>query len=70
MEDFNSIIDILDFAIANEQDAIHFYQSLAKRTKDHHMAKVYEQYTLDEMAHKTRLELFKQDKKINLSLEK
>lgn len=55
MKQFNSIDDILDFAIGLEQDAVDFYKELAKNAITPDMRAVFEQFVREEISHKTRL---------------
>ncbi len=55
MKQFNSIDDILDFAIGLEQDAVDFYKELAKNAVTPDMRVVFEQFAREEISHKTRL---------------
>jgi len=55
MKEFKTIEDILDFAIASEQEAIEFYTSLAKHSSNEAMKEVFEQFAGEEKGHKERL---------------
>lgn len=55
MKEFKSIDDILEFAIASEQEAVEFYSTLAKQATNEEMKTVFEQFTKEEMSHKSRL---------------
>jgi len=55
MKEFESIEEILDFAIENEQLAAAFYYKLAKESTNIEMQKYFEQYAKEEMGHKSRL---------------
>ena len=55
MKEFNSINDILDFAINAEQEAIDFYNQMAASSKTEDMRHVFTQFAREEMEHKTRL---------------
>ena len=55
MKEFNSIDDILDFAINAEQEAVDFYNQLAASSKTEDMRHVFTQFAQEEMEHKTRL---------------
>jgi len=50
-------IEILEFAIAREIEAVHFYRILAKRIKSPEMRKVFEDLAEEELEHKAKLEL-------------
>lgn len=55
MKDFNSIDDILDFAIDNEQAAVDFYNELAGNSRNEEMRQVFTQFAKEEMGHKSKL---------------
>lgn len=55
MKDFNSIDDILDFAIGNEQAAVDFYSELAGNSRNDEMREVFTQFAKEEMGHKSKL---------------
>ena len=55
MKEFSSINDILDFAIAGEQDAVDFYSKLANDLKNEAMKKVFIEFAGEEMKHKAKL---------------
>lgn len=56
---FNTIEEILDFAIANEMEAHDFYISLSQRMKRPEMQKVFEQFATEELGHQMKLEAVK-----------
>ena len=45
MKEFNSINDILDFAINAEQEAVDFYNQLAENAKTEDMRNVFTSFT-------------------------
>ena len=55
MEKFETVNDILDFAIKNEQDAIEFYNDLAKNARNESMRESFEKFAREEMGHKAKL---------------
>jgi rubrerythrin len=55
MKEFNSIEEILDFAIGEEQAAVDFYLVLAGQSKNKQTRKVFEEYAEEEMRHKANL---------------
>jgi rubrerythrin len=59
MKEFDSIEDILEFAIKNEQQAADFYNNLAKNSTDSVMKETFLQYAREEKGHKARLEKIK-----------
>ena len=56
MDEFNSIEEILDFAIAGEAEASEFYTELAGKMETPAMREVFESFAKEEMGHKTKLE--------------
>jgi rubrerythrin len=59
MKKFNSVEEILDFAIAREEEANRFYTELAKRMERPEMRKVFEDFAKEEHGHKAKLEAVK-----------
>lgn len=55
MKEFNSVDDILEFAITQEQNAIDFYTELAKNARNQEMKEVFIEFAGEEMKHKQRL---------------
>ena len=55
-----SINDILDFAIENEQEAIDFYLRMADKAKDKEMRIVFLEYADEEKSHKKKLLIVKE----------
>jgi rubrerythrin len=55
MKEFNSIDDILEFAINSEQEAVDFYNQLAQNATNEDMKNVFEQFAREEMGHKAKL---------------
>jgi rubrerythrin len=60
MDKFESVDDILEFAIAGEVAANQFYMELAGKMKNPAMAKVFEDFAKEELGHKSKLEAIKQ----------
>lgn len=60
MKDFNSIDEILDFAINNEQVAVDFYIKLAAKFDEKAMKETFEDFAKEEMGHKARLTSIKE----------
>ena len=56
MEKFNSVDDILVFAMKNEQEAVDFYTRLALHSKGEEMKVVFEEFAQEEVKHKARLQ--------------
>ena len=57
MAEFNSDEEILELAIAREEDANQFYIVLAAQAKNDEMRKVFEDLAEEELEHKAKLEL-------------
>ncbi|MHC4501561.1 MAG: ferritin family protein, partial [Planctomycetota bacterium] len=57
MAEFESDGEILELAIAREEDANRFYLILAERVKSAEMRQVFEELAGEELEHKARLEL-------------
>ena len=62
MDKFESVDDILEFAIAGEAAANEFYMGLADKMENPAMAKVFEGFAKEELGHKSKLENIKQEK--------
>lgn len=61
MEKFNSIDDVLDFAINAEQEAVDFYNQLAENSKTEDMRHVFTSFAQEEIGHKARLTKIKKE---------
>lgn len=61
MEKFNSIDDVLDFAINAEQEAVDFYNQLAENAKTEDMRFVFTSFAQEEIEHKARLTQIKKE---------
>lgn len=70
MKDFNSINEILDFAINNEQVAVDFYIKLAEKFNDKAMKQTFEDFAREEMGHKARLTSIKEKGLYDMPQEK
>ncbi len=62
MPKFNTIDDVISFAIDNETQAHQWYLQLAAKMNNPTMRKVFEDFAKEELGHKTRLESMRQDK--------
>jgi rubrerythrin len=69
MDKFNSINDILDFAMEQEQEAINFYRQLAAHSKNDEMKAVFEEFAKEEVSHKARLQKIKNEQLFNIESE-
>lgn len=56
---FETVDQILDFAIEKEEDAAQFYTDLAARMSKPYMKKIFVDFALEEKSHKAKLELVK-----------
>jgi len=56
MRYFNSINEILEFAIEQEQIAVDFYSDLAKNTKRNDLKNTFLEFVKEEMGHKIKLQ--------------
>ncbi|MGC9331543.1 MAG: ferritin family protein [Bacteroidales bacterium] len=61
MSKLNSIQEILDFAIEQEQEAVDFYNSLVKTAEIKDMQKIFKSFALEEIGHKARLTKIKNE---------
>ncbi len=68
MEQFDSVDDILKFAINGEQEAYEFYTNLANQMDNPMMREVFEGFAKEEQGHKAKLQKIKEDN-IKLALE-
>ena len=59
MENFDSVEDVLDFAIAEEMAAKEFYTGLAKRARNEAMRVAFEEFAAEELNHRSILEHIK-----------
>ena len=59
MTGFNTIDDVLDFAIKDEQRASDLYAGLAARSRNRMIQQVFEQFSKEELGHKKKLESIK-----------
>lgn len=55
MKEFNSLNDILDFAIMAEQEAVDFYTGLAATIKEDNIKQIFLDFAKEEIGHKTKL---------------
>ncbi len=67
MQNFKSVLEILDFAIKDEQRAAKLYANLAKRSRSKEMQKIFKQFSNEELGHKKKLERIKTGEKIVVS---
>lgn len=55
MKQFESVDEILDFAIGNEEKAFKFYTDLSRKMENPHMQKVFEEFASEEEKHREKL---------------
>ena len=70
MDIFNSVDEILDFAIKAEQDAVDFYTDLSKSMAHLEMQSVFIEFAQEEVKHKAKLIKVKEENIFELSEEK
>ncbi len=70
MNTFNSINEILDFAMQSEQDAVDFYTSLAEKMQNEEMKDVFLQFAREEVRHKARLQKIKDEGLFDMEADK
>ncbi|NLF44073.1 MAG: ferritin family protein [Bacteroidales bacterium] len=61
MKAFDSVNDILDFAIKHEQEAVDFYLQLAAQMKNTSMKTTFEDFAREEINHKAKLQKIKDE---------
>jgi len=59
MGQFDSVEEIIDFAIAREVESRDFYMKLAERMENPAMRKVFENFATEELGHRLKLEAIK-----------
>jgi rubrerythrin len=63
LKEWESLDDILDFAIEREQEAVDFYGDTAARSSQDWMKKIFEQFAREEKGHKAKLQAVKKGNK-------
>ena len=69
MMEFNSVDEILDYAIAREEDAALFYTDLAAKMDKPALQQVFRDFAKEEYKHKAMLQNIKKDKSLEPSRE-
>ncbi len=69
MKAFDSIDDILDFAMRSEQEAIDFYTQLAAKMTNKQMQEVFLEFAKEEVGHKARLQKIKDENLFDMEVE-
>ncbi|MGD8501109.1 MAG: ferritin family protein, partial [Phycisphaerales bacterium] len=64
MDKFDSVNDVLNYAIDKEIEANQFYTDLARNMQNPAMREVFETFAREELGHKAKLEAVKQGKEI------
>jgi rubrerythrin len=64
MQEFQTADDVLDFAIANEEEASSFYSELAVSAANPAMREIFSQFALEEQGHKAKLLIVKRGKEV------
>jgi rubrerythrin len=59
MEHFESVEEVLEFAIERETESRDFYMKLAERMDNQKMQEVFEKFATEELGHKMKLEAVK-----------
>jgi rubrerythrin len=70
MKEFNSVNDILDFAMGQEQGAVDFYTQIAGYARNAEMKKIFLDFAQEEVGHKARLQKIKEEQIFVISAEK
>ena len=61
MKEFNSINEILDFAMESEQESVDFYKGLAARVNNNELKQLFDQFAQEEVAHKEKIRKVKEE---------
>ena len=64
---FDSVEDILNFAIEAEQESADFYNQLAEKVEKGSMKKIFQGFAAEEMGHKKKVERVKAGKVLESS---
>jgi rubrerythrin len=70
MTEFNTIDDVLAFAIGDEQRASDLYAGMAAKSTNEEIQKMFEQFSKEELGHKKKLESIKGGKVVAVSQAK
>lgn len=70
MKSFNTIEEILLFAINSEQESVDFYSRLSAQVNNPEMKQIFRQYAHEEMNHKARLLEIRETGQMELKAEK
>lgn len=64
MHEFNTMDDVLDFAIKDEQRASDLYAGLAQKSRNKEIQAMFEQFSKEELGHKKKLESIKSEGRV------
>ncbi len=70
MSKFSSADEILDFAVAREEESVRFYSALAAKVQKPPMREVFNDFSREEEGHKARLQAIKREKVLVPATEK
>ena len=70
MDKFETIDEILDFAMEAEQEAVDFYTQLASQMQNQEMKETFLQFAKEEVGHKARLQKIKDERMFDIAEEK
>jgi len=62
MEKFDSVNDLMDFAVAKEEESACLYTNLAQRMQKLHMRQVFQDFAREELGHKAKLLAVKRER--------
>ncbi len=69
MEKFETIEQILDFAMAQEQSSIDFYTKMASKSRNEEMKIIFEEFAGEELQHKNKIAQIKAEQNFFLPKE-
>lgn len=70
MKTFETLDEILDFAIQAEQEAVDFYTQLSGRMKNRQIQEVFLEFAKEEIGHKARLQKIREERLFDLEMDK
>ncbi len=70
MKTFNSVDEILNFAMHSEQEAVDFYTALAAKMQNEEMKNTFLEFAREEVGHKARLQKIKEEGLFTMDREK
>ena len=69
MKTFESLDEVLDFAMNSEQEAVDFYTQLASQQKNEQIKNLFLEFAQEEVSHKARLQKIKNERLFDLEIE-